>query len=352
MTSDASLPREVISSELLSRRGIVVERIESFGGGANSHAYRIECSGGAPPLLAKQYILRRGDVRDRLGTEFQALRFLWQQGIRSIPEPVLAMPQQGVGIYGFIEGRTLEPQEITQRDVQQAAGFVRDVHGLRSVADAQEQPEAAEACFTLQAYLDNVAGRLSRLRELSPSSPVHEGLLKFLREALEPAFDEVREFVMAEAPLRELDPHVPLAPHQRTLSQSDFGFQNIIRRPGGELAVIDFEYFGWDDPSKLVSDFFLQPRIPVARALYREFYDAVLPALEEDDQFARRLGLVYPVLSLKWCLIMLNIFLHEGMVYNNTVLSQRLQQATSTLESARTTLREREFPIRIPEKKS
>ena len=40
-----------------------------------------------------------------------------------------------------------------------------------------------------------------------------------------------------------------------TLSPSDFGFHNSLRSQNENLIFHDFEYFGWDDPVKLISDF-------------------------------------------------------------------------------------------------
>ena len=50
-----------------------------------------------------------------------------------------------------------------------------------------------------------------------------------------------------------------LTSFHRTLSPSDFGFHNAIRRSDDVLIFIDFEYFGWDDPAKTISDFLLHP---------------------------------------------------------------------------------------------
>ena len=33
-------------------------------------------------------------------------------------------------------------------------------------------------------------------------------------------------------------------------------FTNIIKQNNNNLIFLDFEYFGWDDPLKLISDFF------------------------------------------------------------------------------------------------
>ena len=48
-----------------------------------------------------------------------------------------------------------------------------------------------------------------------------------------------------------------------------FGFRlSQCARNGrtGELCFLDFEYAGWDDPAKMVADFFCQPAVPVADA--------------------------------------------------------------------------------------
>ena len=47
-----------------------------------------------------------------------------------------------------------------------------------------------------------------------------------------------------------------IAAHEKTVSPSDFGFHNCLRNLDGNLIFFDFEYFGWDDPVKLISDFY------------------------------------------------------------------------------------------------
>ena len=48
----------------------------------------------------------------------------------------------------------------------------------------------------------------------------------------------------------------------RVLSPSDFGFHNALRRPDGTIVFVDFEYFGWDDPAKMMADAMLHPGNP------------------------------------------------------------------------------------------
>ena len=67
----------------------------------------------------------------------------------------------------------------------------------------------------------------------------------------------------------------PLDPADRCVSPSDFGFHNALREPSGRLRFIDFEYAGWDDPAKLVCDFFCQPAVPAPAGAFDRFAAAV-----------------------------------------------------------------------------
>ena len=45
----------------------------------------------------------------------------------------------------------------------------------------------------------------------------------------------------------------------QVFSPSDFGFHNTILEDDGDLKFLDFEYFGRDDPAKLMADFIWHP---------------------------------------------------------------------------------------------
>jgi hypothetical protein len=94
---------------------------------------------------------------------------------------------------------------------------------------------------------------------------------------------------------------------ERILSPSDFGFHNALE-DGGTIRFFDFEYAGWDDPAKMVCDFFCQPRVPVPIAYWRDFTEGA--GLRADA--IRRAELLLPAYRLKWCCILLNDFLPEG----------------------------------------
>ena len=103
----------------------------------------------------------------------------------------------------------------------------------------------------------------------------------------------------------------PLPRASQTLSPSDFGFHNAIRRPGGTLAFVDFEYFGWDDPAKTIVDFLLHPGMAIPEPFKHQFAAGMLAAFGDVPGIGARSRIVYPLFGLKWCLIVLNDFLPE-----------------------------------------
>ena len=100
-----------------------------------------------------------------------------------------------------------------------------------------------------------------------------------------------------------------LAQEFRTLSPSDFGFHNVLREADGKVVFLDFEYFGWDDPVKLVSDFLWHPAMNIAEDLKVRFVQRMNVVFGNDPCFQARLKAVFPLFGLKWCLILLNEFI-------------------------------------------
>ena len=77
----------------------------------------------------------------------------------------------------------------------------------------------------------------------------------------------------------------------------------------GKLRFIDFEYAGWDDPAKLVCDFFCQLAIPVPLRYLPMFIEQISINAKIPDLMAKRVEILLPVYRVKWCCIILNDFL-------------------------------------------
>ncbi|HUI07363.1 MAG TPA: phosphotransferase [Verrucomicrobiae bacterium] len=270
--------------------GQPVPTLEWIGGGGNSRIYKLP-----GPHAGKVYFGQRRHDRNRLEVEFHALQFLWNHGVRCVPKPIAADAQTGHAVYEFIDGSRLSGADATEADIDDAVDFLAALKRLASDPDAAALPPAAEACFSTQAIIENLQARLARVAAAPP-------LQEFLNDSFRPTLKRMTE---------RLPPDGELPLEQRTLSPSDFGFHNALRRPDGRLLFLDFEYFGWDDPAKMISDFLLHPALELPEPLKRRFVTGIYRRLDANKSLAKRVETVYPLFGLKWCLIMLNEFVPE-----------------------------------------
>jgi Phosphotransferase enzyme family len=299
------------AGDLVSAAGLVGEvELHPLTGGGNNRVFRVDAKGSS--FLLKVYFQHPGDRRDRLGTEFAFSQFAWDNGVRALPQPLACDRQKGLGLYEFVRGRRLEPQEVTAETVEQALNFYREINSYKQLTEAQNLPKASEACFTLEEHLQCVERRLVRLQTVEASSESDRSAVEFIHNELLELWKRVRSRVVQQASQWSLKLEAEIASLDRCLSPSDFGFHNAILSNSGQLRFLDFEYAGWDDPGKMVSDFFCQPAVPVSLDYYSKFVEAVVSELSEPEQHRQRMAILLPVYRVKWCCILLNDFLPVG----------------------------------------
>ena len=294
-------------SEVLSKP---VASAKQLGRGGNSRVSRVLCEDGTE-YAVKSYFQPTISGLDRLEVEYSGLSFLWENGVRCIPRPLIADRKRQVAVYEFVNGRNLAGRDIAADELQQAVRFVSELRALTDRPGSQKLPPASEACFSMSGVIDNIEGRLRRLRAVAPQGPSYDELSQFLSAGFVPALAMLKERVTGkvgrEAFTREL------APWERTLSPSDFGFHNALKRPNGELVFLDFEYFGWDDPAKMIADFLLHPAMDLSVAMKGQFVRRMLDCFSAHPELSDRLECLYPLFGLKWCMIMLNEFIPKDL---------------------------------------
>lgn len=279
-----------------------------FGG--NNRVYRLHCGGG--DVVLKVYFHDDADRRPRLAREFAFLDFVWRHGVRSVPQPLAQDVERNLGLYGFVAGRKLLPGEVGEREISAALDFVIALDRLKHEAGAGELIDGSEACYTIAAHLDVVERRIARLADIDTRLPVHSAALEFCRGPLRDAWQAVKANANAAARDLGMALDTALPPADRCISPSDFGFHNALKNDSGDICFIDFEYAGWDDPAKLVGDFFNQVAVPVPREHYAAFADGIARLARDPAWQRQRFDLVLPVYRLKWICIVLNDFLRAG----------------------------------------
>lgn len=271
-------------------------------GGRNNRVFRFESEDGT--FLLKKYFYHQKDTRDRLNTEYSFLTYLWNNNIRSIPEPIIADKINRIGLYSFLEGRKAAGEDVQKQLVQQAVDFFLSINEHRQSAEAQKLPLASEACLSIEKFFYSVEWRLSRLSTIEVHCSIDNDAKCFIAQKIVPRWESIKKDIIHNADYiteeLELDEWI--------LSPSDFGFHNAIYN-NEKIYFIDFEYAGWDDGVKMISDFFMQPDIPVGMEYFDDFLEQVLTLSKKPDKYIKRLKLMFPLVQLKWCCLLLNDFL-------------------------------------------
>ncbi|BDQ32992.1 aminoglycoside phosphotransferase family protein [Pseudodesulfovibrio portus] len=325
-------------------RAAIGEPVKStavLGGGRNSRVF--EAVTPTRKVVVKYYFRNPGDPRDRQWTEYRALTFLADKGVTCIPSVLHLDRETGFTILSHIEGERIIDDRMTGDDERDFTAFVEQLKAVSEEPEAAGMDRASEAFFSLGGVLGNLDERLARLQARPDTAPMALELGAFLDARFIPALEDLSSRAKVYYRGVGLGDDQEIDGSDRVLSPSDFGLHNCVKSPEG-LVFLDLEYFGWDDPAKLVSDFVLHPaQAAVGEARYR-VAGRMADLFGDRPGFADRLRALLPLFALKWCMIVLNEFLagenarraFAGLDDDHeSVLRRQLGLAEAMLERAR-----------------
>jgi hypothetical protein len=302
-----------------------VRAIDVVRGGGNNRVYRV--SGTVRDYALKRYPDDPQDACDRYEREFGALSFLWNAGEHRVPEPIALDAPRGLALYEWIDGVRIEDR--TAADLDALAGFMGALHRLRRHPGADRLGFAREAVLSQAQLIGQLHRRIDRLRA---------DAVPFV--GLDELVDAIEGLIAATPPA----PGGELDRDRQTLSPSDFGLHNALRAPAG-LRFLDFEYFGWDDPVKLVADVLWHPGMSLDAAERQRLFDGAADVYNVDGTFLGRFDRDAPLYGLRWALIVLNEFLPAmwrrrvtagGSSPLPAALRRQFEKATGLVERVRT----------------
>jgi Ser/Thr protein kinase RdoA (MazF antagonist) len=342
-TLDHSALHEVVQ-RLLGSSQAPFYSVERLFGGGNNRAYRVDTRNRR--YFLKLYHQDPEDPRRRGQTEFRWLDALWKSGVHEVPEPLafyensqfsldsLVSPLSA-GLYEYISGDAPLASDLDAFHVEKASEFLVRINSARSGALAQSLPSASEACFSIQQHWNTIEKRIQGLEAISSvEGSIYAEAKRFIDQTLRPSWTQ-----LSHSRVIGQDSHLPRA--DQILSPSDFGFHNALIGKDNSIRFIDFEYAGWDDPAKLICDFFNQVAVPVPRKFYSIFCNGLKSLVTDPKALSARVSLLYPAYQIKWACILLNHFLPSGQRRKKFALQKpeewenllkvQLQKATSLI---------------------
>ncbi len=276
--------------------------INPIYGGGNNRSYLMTSDKNR--YFLKHYFKDQNDPRDRVRADYEFSSFAWSKGVRCIARPIAFSLDNSIGIYEYIHGRKLEEHEIDEKYVTKSLEFILTLNKNKTHQDAKGISVASEACFSIAEHLRRVNVRMLKLKEIIVNDDIDAGASEFVNKELLLEWLKIKDFLYSTGELIYQD----INPRDRLLSPSDFGFHNALLTENNEIKFFDFEYAGWDDPAKLVCDFFSQPAVPIAMKYFNEFSSAIANLTSDPEETKKRIEKLLPLIRIKWCCIILNCF--------------------------------------------
>jgi hypothetical protein len=275
-------------------------------GRGNSRVYRLGSPGQARHYALKIYPDRQLDPRLRLETERMACDLL-SSSQYPVPAVVATDPQLGWGVFEWIDAAPGGP--VSTAFLTQCLSFIRRLYQDRLAWRQHPQIAAAsEACLSGVELLRQIQQRCHRLT-VGATQPDAD-LVRFLADD----FGPVLAYAAEQARHQVGDNfELTLPVFWQCPSPSDFGHHNALVTRDGRWHFIDFEYFGWDDPVKLVADAYWHPGMGLGPELRLQWLGGCRSLFASDPGYAQRLAAYLPLHGLKWCLILLNVYLPLGL---------------------------------------
>lgn len=269
-------------------------------GGGNNQVFLVKQENTS--FVLKRYFQSKLDKRFRLSSEYQFLEYAWGLGIRNIPKPLMQFNAENIAIYSYIDG---EAASISDIEINKALNFLLRLNPKQK--NLHSLMPASESCFCFQDYLDTVHHKFLKLNSAAVNAKNGQ-LLDFLENLFLPKWEKVKAHFIAKHK-NALNIKFPI--DELCITPSDFGFHNAIVKEN-EIYFIDFEYAGVDDIAKTICDFFCQPKYPIPMGYLTSFVSTLLQLVENPIHCTRRINDLMPICQIKWCCIILNIFLNDG----------------------------------------
>lgn len=306
MSQSKELKQQIIALFDKAELSANILSIHNCVNGGNNRTYKIETNDGL--FAVKKYFRQSADKRDRLASEFSFLSYAKKVASEMVPRPYSQDEEAGMALYEFIDGTPLKASDITEKEITQAIQFFCALNQSQTKAQAVHLPRASEACFTIQDHLNLVGARIQSLQEIISDTledKAAQQLVRHLSAYWQLLLSELKQVAIDDS----IDLTWALNDSQRAISPSDFGFHNALKVADGTIRFLDFEYAGWDDPAKMVGDFFSQLAVPISADHFDGFVQQVMTPFAQPDYLVRRAQLLRTVYQVKWCCIALNIFI-------------------------------------------
>ena len=281
-----------------------ITTLQTLPSSGNNRIYNIKTESNQE-YVEKKYLQLESDSRPRLQAEFENLNALWKLGFRNIPQPFVK--EENRAVYSFIEGAPVK--SVGRKEINGVISFLCRISDSSKNLQSFPDRRAADSRSCLGDYIDQIEKRYDRIILGAKNSEWEKETNEFMERCVLPhkefIFNKFYDFIGTLG----WDAHRPFHENEQMFCPSDLGFHNILANPKNksELFFLDFEYSGWDDPAKLMADFFHHVGQSVTWEHKWYLLEQFAGHRKQDPDFLKRWEAVIDLIGLEWVLIVLNV---------------------------------------------
>ena len=258
---------------------------------SNSNTYQLYTA--KNKYVCKYYPISETNCsRSRLETEILAYTILDNNKILNIPKLRAVNKNLNCILFDYVNGEKI--RNYNETHITHAVRFIKR---LKKVNFSKNRFNflAKEAITSINDLFSQITKRLLKLEginTLDNSTRKHVNNIKYY-------LNVIRKKYQISISQNEIIPKSKLV-----LSPSDFGFHNALSY-NDDIVWLDFEYFGFDDPAKLIIDFILHPGMNLNKKLARDWFLKISKIFKTDKDINMRMRQYWPLICIRWCLIIL-----------------------------------------------
>lgn len=283
-------------------------KIKTLKGFGDNRVYKLYMEDGRHFVL-KHYMEQDEGESARMLNEIRHLKALQDVGFDNVPRTF--WHDDRWAIYSFAEGEPLE--DISSEDVDQFITWLLKLDQKGPELRGQDIQNAPGARVRLGQYVEDLNKKWNQVLSScqKPDGP-KDVMLFMLTDMEQMRQDNINHFYLW-CKRKGWDKDDILPEEDRIFSPGDFGFHNALKTSDGELNFVDFEESGWDDPAKLMADFFFNIEQDLSMKDKLRVLEAFVKNRGDDEKFLERFWAVADMVAVEWILNVLSIVIPEEM---------------------------------------
>ncbi len=247
-------------------------------------------------LIIKKYPKRKllNFKREKLFYEY-----LSKMNIKNVPEYFFSIKKK-LSVFSYLSGK--KSNKIDNDNIKNSLRFIEKINS-KNVGNKFEF--ASDGCSSVYDHIQIVSKRIDNFNDLVEKNFKNKKIYFFLKRKLNPRFNFEKKLVLQNYKKQVKN---KFKKNELILSPSDFGFHNMLIK-NKKTFFFDFEYSGMDDASKLFCDYICQPDLQLNEKQIDLLLKKINIKNKNNLEIKKRIKLLLNIHRIKWCMVMLNIFL-------------------------------------------